>query len=244
MQIESIEIRNYRLFRSAALKGLGRLAVFVGANGSGKSTLFDLFAFLKDALTQNVAQAVARRGGFRELVSRGEEGPIGITLKFRESGGRLATYVLNIANDGGRTVVDREVLRFRRGQFGQPWHCVDFSQGRGTVITNESVYGSAGAEAERKDYVLDEPSVLAIRGLGSSRRSVSSPRSEASSSIGTSRTSTLPRLARAPRWDAPSTLPPEATMARRWRRTSMSITGIASTRCSKRCVAGCPASRR
>ncbi len=166
MQIESMEIRNYRLFRSAELKGLGRLAVFVGANGSGKSTLFDLFSFLKDALTQNVAQAVARRGGFREPVSRGEEGPIGITLKFRESGGRLATYVLNIANDGGRTVVDREVLRFRRGQYGQPWHFVDFSRGQGTAITNESVYGSEGAEAERKDYVLDEPSVLAIKGLG------------------------------------------------------------------------------
>ena len=166
MRIESVEIRNYRLFRSAQLKGLGRLAVFVGANGSGKSTLFDLFAFLQDALTQNVAQAVARRGGFRELVSRGEEGPIGITLKFRESGGRLATYLLKIANDGGRTVVDREVLRFRRGQYGQPWHFVDFSRGRGTAITNESVYGSEGAEAERKDYVLDEPSVLAIKGLG------------------------------------------------------------------------------
>ncbi len=166
MRIESLEIRNYRLFRSAALKGLGRLAVFVGANGSGKSTLFDLFAFLQDALTQNVAQAVARRGGFRELVSRGEEGPIGITLKFRESGGRLATYLLKIANDGGRTVVDREVLRFRRGQYGQPWHFVDFSRGRGTAITNEAAYGSAGAEAERQDYVLDEPSVHAIKGLG------------------------------------------------------------------------------
>ena len=41
MQMESVEIRNYRFFRSAELKGLGRLAVFVGANGSGKSTLFD-----------------------------------------------------------------------------------------------------------------------------------------------------------------------------------------------------------
>src|SRR2546427_8850597 len=94
MQIESMEIRNYRLFRSAELKGLGRLAVFVGANGSGKSTLFDLFPFLKDALTQNVAQAVARRGGFRELVSRGEEGPIRINLQIRESGRGLSPPLL------------------------------------------------------------------------------------------------------------------------------------------------------
>ncbi len=166
MQIESIELRNFRVFRSAELKDLPRLSVVVGANGSGKSTLFDAFSFLKDALTLNAAQAVARRGGFKELVSRDQVGPIGLTLKFRESSGRLATYQLDIANDGGRPVVDREVLKFRRGQYGQPWHFVDFSRGRGTAITNESVYGKEGAEAERKEYALDEPSVLAIKGLG------------------------------------------------------------------------------
>ena len=74
MQIESIEIHNYRLFRDATLSNLPRLVVVVGANGSGKSTLFDVFSFLKEALTQNVAQAVARRGGLSELVSRGESG--------------------------------------------------------------------------------------------------------------------------------------------------------------------------
>lgn len=166
MQIESLEIRNYRLFRAAELRNLSKLTVFVGANGSGKSTLFDVLSFLKDALTLNVAQAVGRRGGFKELVSRGQEGPIGITIKFREGSGRLATYSLDIANDGGRPVVEHEVLKFRRGQSGKPWHFVDFSRGRGYAITNESVYGSEGAEAERKEYQLDEPSVLAIKGLG------------------------------------------------------------------------------
>lgn len=166
MQIETLEIRNYRLFRDAKFEDLPRLAVVVGANGSGKSTLFDVFTFLKDALTQNVAQAVARRGGFKELVSRGEEGPIGITVKFRESGGRLATYQLDIASDEGRLVVDREVLKFRRGQYGKPWHFVDFSRGRGTAITNEAAYGQEGVEAERDERVLDDPSVLAIKGLG------------------------------------------------------------------------------
>lgn len=166
MQIESIEIRNYRLFRLAELKGLPRLAIVVGANGSGKSTLFDVFSFLKEALAQNVVSAVTRRGGFRELVSRGETGPIGITVKFRESGGRLATYQLEIGEDAGRPVVVREILKFRRGQYGQPWHFVDFSRGKGTAITNEAAYGQEGVEAERKEYVLDDPGVLAIKGLG------------------------------------------------------------------------------
>jgi predicted ATPase len=166
MQIESIEIRNYRLFRDTKLTGLPRLAIVVGANGSGKSTLFDVFSFLREALTQNVAAAVARRGGFRELISRGETGPIAITVKFRESSGRLATYQLEISEDAGRPVVEREVLKFRRGQYGQPWHFVDFSRGRGVAITNEAAYGQEGAEAERKEHILDDPSVLAIKGLG------------------------------------------------------------------------------
>jgi predicted ATPase len=166
MQIETIEIRNYRLFRDAKLTDLPRMAVVVGANGSGKSTLFDAFSFLKEALTQNVSHAVARRGGFHEMVSRGATGPIGITVKFRESGGRLATYQLDIANETGKPVVDREILKFRRGQYGKPWHFVDFSRGRGTAITNEAAYGQEGVEEERKDHVLDDPSVLAIKGLG------------------------------------------------------------------------------
>ena len=170
MRIENIEIRNYRLFRKAKLGDLPRLTIIVGANGSGKSTLFDVFTFLKDALTHNVRAAVERRGGFRELVSRGSEGPIGITVQFRESGGRLATYILEICTRGGRVEVGREVLRYRRGRYGKPWHFVDFSGGEGYAITNESVYGQEGAEAEREEYKLEDASVLAIKGLGQFER--------------------------------------------------------------------------
>ena len=170
MQIEQIEIRNYRVFRDVKLTKLPPMTVIIGANGTGKSTLFDVFSFLKDALAGNAASAVARRGGFRELVSRGEEGPIGITIKFRESGGRLASYILEIGTDGGRAVVDREVLRYRRGRgSGRPWHFVDFSRGRGTAITNESVYGEEGAVEQREEYELDDPGILAIKGLGQFR---------------------------------------------------------------------------
>ncbi|MBK8536748.1 MAG: AAA family ATPase [Candidatus Competibacteraceae bacterium] len=166
MQIESIEIRNYRVFQNAVLKNLPKLTALIGANGTGKSTLFDVFSFLKDALTHNVSKAVSKRGGFRELVSRGAVGPITLTFKFRETGGRLATYELAITSDGGKTVVEREVLKFRRGQRGKPWHFVDFSRGKGTAITNETAYGEPGAQEERKEYALDEPDILAIKGLG------------------------------------------------------------------------------
>ncbi|MBF0476977.1 MAG: AAA family ATPase [Deltaproteobacteria bacterium] len=166
MQIESLEIKNYRVFKDVELKSLPRLTALVGANGTGKSTLFDVFSFLKDALAHNVGKAVSRRGGFKELVSRGTNGPIAITIKFRETGGRLATYELIIDVVEGRTVIDREILKYRRSSHGKPWHFVDFSRGSGTAITNEAAYLLETTEQERKAYVLDEPDVLAIKGLG------------------------------------------------------------------------------
>ncbi len=169
MQIEGIEIKNYRLFRHLMLNDLPRMTVVVGANGSGKSTLFDVFSFLKDALTENVSIAVARRGGFQELASRDCTGPIELTIKFRESGGPLVTYQLIISSDSGRAFVEREVLRYRRGQRGQPWRFVDFNKGNVTAITNESAYGQEDAKEERADFALDDPSILAIKGLGQFR---------------------------------------------------------------------------
>lgn len=167
MQIESIEIKNYRALRNAKLENLPSMVALLGANGTGKSTVFDVFSFLKDSLTGTVGKAVMKRGGFRELVSRGSEGPIEIILKFRESGGRLATYELSVGQEGGQAIVQKEILKFRRGQNGKPWHFVDFSRGKGQAITNESSYtGSENAQEERGNYALDAMDILAIKGLG------------------------------------------------------------------------------
>ena len=46
---------------------------------------------------------------------------------------------------------------------------MDFSRGSGTAITNESVYGEEGAKEEREEFRLDDPSILAIKGLGQFR---------------------------------------------------------------------------
>ena len=171
MPIEQIAVKNYRVLQDVKIAKLPRLVVVIGANGTGKSTLFDVFSFLKDALASNVSTAVAKRGGFKELVSRGhEDEPVGITVKFRETSGRLATYLLEVAPSNGRVVVSHEILRYRRGTgSGRPWHFIDFSEGRGAAITNESMYGKPGVEEERREYELDDPATLAIKGLGQFR---------------------------------------------------------------------------
>lgn len=175
MQIESIEIKNYRLFRDTRLTHIPRLCVLIGANGTGKSTLFDVFSFLKDALATNVSKAVSKRGGYKELASRGfATEPIEMTFQFRlEIAGkeRLVTYVLKITPGiDGRPIVDREVLRYKRGPHGAPFRFLDFSRGRGFAITNEEDFSRKDEELTREDQELDAPDILAIKGLGQFER--------------------------------------------------------------------------
>jgi predicted ATPase len=176
MRIESIEIKNYRIFKDVQIgdandNPLPNLSVFVGANGSGKTTLFDVFGFLRDALIGNVHTALQKRGGFKEVRSRDTVGPISFEIKFRESAkDPLVTYNLQIDERDGRPIVAREILKYRRGSKGQPWHFLDFSEGKGTAITNEMDQVESEKELEREEQVLESPEILAIKGLGQFQR--------------------------------------------------------------------------
>ncbi len=80
------------------------MAIFIGANGTGKSTLFGVFNFLHDAVRYNVTQALALRGGFKELISRGcsEKDSIVIELTLLakiEKKERLLTYRFEIKSN-------------------------------------------------------------------------------------------------------------------------------------------------
>lgn len=169
MKIETIRLKNFKVFKSLNLTELPELAVFVGANGTGKSTLFDVFAFLSEALQGNIRSALANRGGFKEVKSRDCTGNIEIELQFRlDISGikRLVTYILEIGEHGGRPIIEREVLRYKRGRYGSPFHFLDFSRGTGYAITNEEDFDKKDEELDREEQKLGSPDILAIKGLG------------------------------------------------------------------------------
>jgi len=175
VQIESISIKNYRLFRNITINNIPRLCVLVGANGTGKSTLFDVFSFLKDALSMNVSKALAKRGGWREVVSRGfVNESIEISLQFRlniSGHERLVTYSLEIdLGEDSKPRVKREILRYKRSSYGAPYHFLDFSCGKGTAINNEEDFSKADKELDREEQELDAPDILAVKGLGQFER--------------------------------------------------------------------------
>ncbi len=169
MKIESIRLKNFKAFRDAELKDLPNFCVVVGANGTGKSTIFSMFGFLRDALTTNVNTALMKLGGsrgFQEVRSRNSKGPIEIELKFREKpDSPLITYFLQIGEKKGKALVEREVLKYRRGSSGQPWHFLNFTRGKGTAVTNELDSISDVKELNREEQTLKSPDILAVKGL-------------------------------------------------------------------------------
>jgi predicted ATPase len=168
MRIESLEIHNYKSLQNVKLSKLPGMAVFVGRNGVGKTTLFDVFGFLNDALIQDVKMALQRRGGFKQVISRGQTGDISFVIKFRPSKDEpLITYELSIGlNEKSLPIVNTEILRYRRGSGGAPWKVLEFHKGKGFAAEGELNEYADAKEADRTQRTLNSPHILAVKALG------------------------------------------------------------------------------
>ncbi|MCA2619668.1 MULTISPECIES: AAA family ATPase [unclassified Microcystis] len=162
-RIENLRVQNYRALQDLELKKITPLTVFLGPNGSGKSTIFDVFAFLSECFTVGLRKAWDRRGRFKELRTRGQEGYIIIELKYRETlASPLITYHLAINEANNRPYVAEEWLQWRRGPQGKPFRFLDFKEGEGIVISGENPQ----EEDERISERLDSEEFLAVSTLG------------------------------------------------------------------------------
>jgi predicted ATPase len=177
MKLQVLRVKNFKALQDVQLDNLPDFAVFVGPNGSGKSSIFTVLQFLKNCLKHNVREATRLEGGFRELVTRGhEQEDIEIELKIYMNIAkvqRLVTYVLHIGLQSQMTtqgpVVKREILRYKRGEHGKPFHFLDFTLGEGYAINNEEDFALPDKDLRREQQQL-EPNVLAINGLGQFKR--------------------------------------------------------------------------
>lgn len=173
MIIENLRIKNFKALQDVRLQNIPQLSVFVGRNGTGKTTLFRVFAFLKNCLKNNVRSALNSEGGrmgFKEVVTRGYENEaieieIGCRLLI-QGRSRLVTYLLLIREENGYPYIEREILRYKRGRHGAPYHYLDFSRGEGEVVTNEEDFDEEQKTLNRERQKLDAPDILAIKGLG------------------------------------------------------------------------------
>jgi predicted ATPase len=161
-RIEYLRVKNYRALHDLELKKITPLTAFLGPNGSGKSTIFDVFAFLSESFTIGLRKAWDRRGRFKELRTRGSEGPIVFEIKYREPGYPIITYHLAINEGDKGPYIAEESLQWRRAARGKPFKFLDFHNGTGAVVTGEV----PDAEDVRNDESLDSPEMLAVNSLG------------------------------------------------------------------------------
>ncbi|WP_248884650.1 AAA family ATPase [Igneacidithiobacillus siniensis] len=162
-RIERLQVRNYRALKDVTLEKMTPLNVLLGPNGSGKSTVFDVFAFLAECFTDGLRKAWDRRGRFKELRSRDQDGPIVIELQYREKPRTpLITYHLEIEEKARGPVVAREFLRWKRGHPAAPFHFLDYQYGTGRVITGDAPESTD----TRIEKPLSGPDVLAVSTLG------------------------------------------------------------------------------
>lgn len=162
-RVETLRVQNYRALRDVRLDSITPLTVLLGPNGSGKSTVFDVFAFLSECFGEGLRKAWDRRGRFRELRSRDSNGPIVIELQYREKPGTpLITYHLEIDEKDRGPVVKHEFLRWKRTHPAAPFYFLNYSEGKGEVITGEQ----PESQDKRIDKPLSGPDVLAVNTLG------------------------------------------------------------------------------
>jgi len=159
--LEGFRVQNFGVLRDVKIGRLSNdrsgdpmtpLVTVIGRNGSGKSTLFDAFGFLADCLKMGVEEAcdVRMRGGFHQLRSKGQTGPIRFEVYYRNHPNeRPITYELEIDLDRfDRPYVKTERLRQRRKneRRGQPFSFLDLREGRGVAWKGMSL----GEESSEK----------------------------------------------------------------------------------------------
>jgi predicted ATPase len=129
--IKNLQIKNYKSLKDFDLE-LGLRNVLVGPNMSGKSNLIDCFKFLTHICTRGLNDAFMTRGGFSEVVWKGEDdGPISFRLVIDY--GKSYEYEISIIGaPSGLISIEREYLTVKNGNQIAP--LIDLRHGRGKVM--------------------------------------------------------------------------------------------------------------
>lgn len=165
-RIERLKVRNFRALKDVEIADLTPLTVLIGPNGSGKSTVLDVFAFLAECFGDGLRKAWNRRGGARELKTRGADGPAVVEIEYREQPETpLITYHLEVDENDGTPFVAHEWLWWRLGRDGRPFRFLENRKGVCRAIGGERPH----SRDDRKPFDLNSPDMLAVNVLGQFR---------------------------------------------------------------------------
>jgi predicted ATPase len=147
--------------REIVLNDLTPLTVLIGPNGSGKSTVLDALNFLSECFRFGLRDTWDQRGRARELITRGQDGPIAITLRYRDTGrSETILYKLRITEHNGSPVVSSEELYVSSPKDRGDRLRLKYGNGHGYVAGTES------SNKKRTDIPLRSPDIFAVNVFG------------------------------------------------------------------------------
>lgn len=136
--IKRLQVKNYKSLKSLDNIELGRRNILIGPNMAGKSNLLDCFKFLTQMCISGVNTAFLNRGGFSEVVWKGEDnGPISFRVVIEHEANQKESeesYEYEIALTGtptGLISVEKEHLTVKKD--GQMATLIDLRHGQGKV---------------------------------------------------------------------------------------------------------------
>ncbi len=132
--ITRIQVQNYLSLRNVDLKLNRKNNVFVGPNMAGKSNLIDCFKFLTQIVTNGLQKAFLDRGGFSEVIWKGEH-TNRISLQLRaenDDGNEIYDYGITVLGSATGTIaVEQERLVVTADN--QAITLIDLNNGQGTI---------------------------------------------------------------------------------------------------------------
>lgn len=157
--VERVRINNYKSIARADVT-LGDLVVLVGRNGAGKSNFIDAIAFVAEALSTSLEQAMRTRGGINEVRRRSGGHPTHFAIRLDlRLGSMTASYGFRIAAEAKSGFsVAREQARVR----GLPGESRSYDVRDGEIVQEPE--GSLGSVERSPDRLL-LPSVSGRRGF-------------------------------------------------------------------------------
>lgn len=120
--LEKLQIRGFKSIRNQELS-LGRLNVLIGGNGSGKSNLIQVFRFLREIASGNLATYSLERGADSLLFFGRRKSPeMELRVDFGEGRNLNAYQILLRPTDEDALVVANEIVFFQvREKFPDPY---------------------------------------------------------------------------------------------------------------------------
>jgi predicted ATPase len=155
--IKKLQVKNYKSLKSLDLE-LGRRNLLVGPNMSGKSNLLDCFKFLTQMCISGVTTALLNRGGYPEVVWKGDDNGL---ISFRlvtedEASEKSSEYEITITGtQKGLVSIEKEHLIVKNRE--QVSTLIDLRHGQGKVMHSDGTIAFATEDPARSALEYNVP---------------------------------------------------------------------------------------